>query len=172
MWVFFSLAPYNQGWFSSKQTSTPRTNSHFDLLSSGCRPIFAVLLLVLSHLAFYIWEASSVVPVGGRKWVPSSSRTVWQYNLLIDGFFLLSKWSLISHDDSHWPGFSRGLITLTIGLATFFRMPPSPTQTKTWFRPKGWFTEREEIIIVNRILRDDPSKVCISLVACPTLIIQ
>jgi hypothetical protein len=37
-------------------------------------------------------------------------------------------------------------------------MPPSPTQTKTWYRPKGWFTEREEIICVNRILRDDPSK--------------
>ncbi|OBZ78848.1 hypothetical protein A0H81_01447 [Grifola frondosa] len=35
---------------------------------------------------------------------------------------------------------------------------PKPTQTKTWFRPKGWFTEREEIIIVNRVLRDDPSK--------------
>jgi hypothetical protein len=37
-------------------------------------------------------------------------------------------------------------------------MPPSPTQTKTWFRPNGWFTEREESIIVNRVLRDDPTK--------------
>jgi hypothetical protein len=54
---------------------------------------------------------------------------------------------------------SRGLITLSIGLATFFRMPPSPTQTKAWHRPNGWFTEREEVICVNRILRDDPSKV-------------
>ncbi|KAH7919191.1 allantoate permease [Leucogyrophana mollusca] len=52
----------------------------------------------------------------------------------------------------------RGVLTLVIGLATFFRMPPSPTQTKTWFRPNGWFTEREETIIVNRVLRDDPSK--------------
>ncbi|KAF8493574.1 allantoate permease [Gautieria morchelliformis] len=51
-----------------------------------------------------------------------------------------------------------GLITLLIGISTFFRMPPSPTQTKAWFRPKGWFTEREETILVNRILRDDPTK--------------
>ena len=37
-------------------------------------------------------------------------------------------------------------------------MPASAVQTKTWFRPKGWFTEREEAIVVNRVLRDDPSK--------------
>jgi hypothetical protein len=53
----------------------------------------------------------------------------------------------------------RGLLTLIIGVITFFRMPPSPTQTKAWFRPKGWFSEREEVIMVSRILRDDPSKV-------------
>ncbi|RPD57142.1 MFS general substrate transporter [Lentinus tigrinus ALCF2SS1-6] len=51
-----------------------------------------------------------------------------------------------------------GGLTLAIGLASFFMMPPSPTQTKAWFRPKGWFTEREEIIMVNRVLRDDPTK--------------
>ncbi|THU80658.1 allantoate permease [Dendrothele bispora CBS 962.96] len=57
-----------------------------------------------------------------------------------------------------WLFLVEGLITLTVGIATFFRMPPSPTQTKTWYRPKGWFTEREETIIVSRILRDDPTK--------------
>ncbi|KAI0800679.1 MFS general substrate transporter [Fomes fomentarius] len=51
-----------------------------------------------------------------------------------------------------------GVLTLGIGIASFFMMPPSPTQTKAWFRPNGWFTEREEIIMVNRVLRDDPSK--------------
>lgn len=58
------------------------------------------------------------------------------------------------------PSLNRGLITLLVSIATFFTMAPSPTQTKSWFRPKGWFTEREEIIAVSRILRDDPTKVC------------
>ncbi|KAF1938119.1 MFS general substrate transporter [Clathrospora elynae] len=56
-----------------------------------------------------------------------------------------------------------GMLTGCIGIASWFYLPPSPTQTasKTWniFRGKdGWFNEREEKIMVNRILRDDPSK--------------
>lgn len=43
-------------------------------------------------------------------------------------------------------------------MASFFFMPASAVQTKTWFRPNGWFTDREVAIVVNRVLRDDPSK--------------
>jgi sugar phosphate permease len=57
-----------------------------------------------------------------------------------------------------WLFLLEGLFTLIIGILSFFRMPASAVQTKTWFRPKGWYTEREEKIMVNRILRDDPSK--------------
>lgn len=71
----------------------------------------------------------------------------------------------ILHLDGHngWPGWRwifliEGIITLSIGLASFFLMPASAVQTKTWFRPNGWFTERETAIVVNRVLRDDPSK--------------
>jgi len=45
-----------------------------------------------------------------------------------------------------------------------FYLPPSPTQTKAaglkgWFRgKKGWFTDHQEVIMVTRILRDDPGK--------------
>ncbi|KAF2851519.1 MFS general substrate transporter [Plenodomus tracheiphilus IPT5] len=52
-----------------------------------------------------------------------------------------------------------GLITLVIGIFAYGLMPPGACQTKHWFRGKsGWFNEHEERILVNRILRDDPSK--------------
>jgi hypothetical protein len=52
-----------------------------------------------------------------------------------------------------------GLVTGVIGIIAGFWMPASPVQTKGWLRGKnGWFTEHEEKIIVNRVIRDDPSK--------------
>ncbi|EXJ83046.1 hypothetical protein A1O3_06863 [Capronia epimyces CBS 606.96] len=57
-----------------------------------------------------------------------------------------------------------GLITGLIGIFTWLYLPASPTQTarhgiKGLLRPRnGWFTEREEVIMVTRILRDDPNK--------------
>ncbi|KAK4046495.1 hypothetical protein OIV83_006021 [Microbotryomycetes sp. JL201] len=52
-----------------------------------------------------------------------------------------------------------GLITFAIGLFAAVWLPASPTQTRSWFRgSQGWFTEREETIIVMRVLRDDPQK--------------
>jgi Major Facilitator Superfamily len=56
-----------------------------------------------------------------------------------------------------WVFLLEGLLTAIIGIISWFYLPPSPTQTKTRYR-KSWFTEREEIIIVTRVLRDDPSK--------------
>ncbi|KAM0276680.1 hypothetical protein ACHAQH_006497 [Verticillium albo-atrum] len=58
-----------------------------------------------------------------------------------------------------WMFAIEGGLTALIGIVSYVYMPPSPTQTASWFRGrKGWFTEREEVIMVNRILRDDPSK--------------
>ncbi|KAH0049692.1 MFS general substrate transporter, partial [Aureobasidium melanogenum] len=52
-----------------------------------------------------------------------------------------------------------GTLTGLIGIVSWFYIPPSPTQTASRFRGKdGWFNEREEKIMVNRVLRDDPSK--------------
>ncbi|KAI0487118.1 MFS general substrate transporter [Xylaria cf. heliscus] len=57
-----------------------------------------------------------------------------------------------------WLFLIEGIITFTIGFLSFFMMPASAVQTKAWFRPNGWFTDREVAIVVNRVLRDDPSK--------------
>ncbi|KAK5655619.1 hypothetical protein OQA88_5550 [Cercophora sp. LCS_1] len=58
-----------------------------------------------------------------------------------------------------WLFLIEGLITLVIGILSWGLMPPGPCQTRNWFRGKdGWFSEREEYILVNRLLRDDPSK--------------
>jgi predicted MFS family arabinose efflux permease len=57
-----------------------------------------------------------------------------------------------------WLFLVEGLITFIVGVTSFFMMPASAVQTKAWFRPKGWFTDREVSIVVNRVLRDDPSK--------------
>ncbi|KAL4879951.1 major facilitator superfamily domain-containing protein [Aspergillus karnatakaensis] len=51
-----------------------------------------------------------------------------------------------------------GLLTFVIGLFALFYLPSSPTNTKSLLWPKAWYTEREETIMINRLLRDDPSK--------------
>ncbi|KAI0143158.1 major facilitator superfamily domain-containing protein [Xylariaceae sp. FL1272] len=58
-----------------------------------------------------------------------------------------------------WLFLIEGLITGVVGLLSFIMMPAGPTQTAGRLRgKKGWFTAREESIMVNRIIRDDPSK--------------
>ncbi|KAH6909475.1 allantoate permease [Coprinopsis sp. MPI-PUGE-AT-0042] len=73
-------------------------------------------------------------------------------------FGVLRMRGVLNKEGWRWLFLVEGTITLIIGIATFFKMPPGPTQTKSWFRPKGWFTERQEVIAVTRVLRDDPSK--------------
>ncbi|EDK40396.2 hypothetical protein PGUG_04494 [Meyerozyma guilliermondii ATCC 6260] len=57
-----------------------------------------------------------------------------------------------------WLFLLEGLVTLIIGFLSFFKMPASVVQTKAWYRKKGWYTDREEKILVNKVLRDDPQK--------------
>ena len=76
-------------------------------------------------------------------------------NLLAIGLLLIH---LNGKEGWRWLFLYEGLISLVFGVASFFFMVPGPTQTKTKLFPNGYFTEREEKIIVNRLVRDDPSK--------------
>lgn len=53
---------------------------------------------------------------------------------------------------------SENMSTNTHLIQSFLYLPTSPTATKGVLFRKPWFTEREEVIMVNRILRDDPAK--------------
>ncbi|CZS97744.1 related to nicotinamide mononucleotide permease [Rhynchosporium agropyri] len=57
-----------------------------------------------------------------------------------------------------WLFLIEGLLTFVIGVISYFYLPASPTWTTSLLVRKPWYTEREEIIMTNRILRDDPAK--------------
>ncbi|EGW30836.1 uncharacterized protein SPAPADRAFT_156148 [Spathaspora passalidarum NRRL Y-27907] len=73
-------------------------------------------------------------------------------------FGLLRMRGILGWAGWRWLFLIEGLVTLLIGIGSFYMMVPSAVQTKNWMHPKGWFTDREVKIVVNRILRDDPSK--------------
>lgn len=57
-----------------------------------------------------------------------------------------------------WLFLLEGVLTLVIGVSALLYLPQSPVDTKSILYPKPWFTEREEKIMINRLLRDDPAK--------------
>jgi hypothetical protein len=82
-------------------------------------------------------------------WVSSQSTNIISaflaYGILhLRGVYGIEGW--------RWLFAIEGCLTGFIGVLSYFYLPPSPTQTR------GWFTVHEEKIMVNRILRDDPSK--------------
>jgi hypothetical protein len=91
----------------------------------------------------------------------------YQSTQIISAFFAFGILRLRGYNGMEgwrWLFALEGMLTGLIGIVSWFYLPPSPTQTASksnWniFRGKdGWFNEREEKIMVNRILRDDPSK--------------
>ncbi|KAM0411430.1 hypothetical protein ACHAPD_009642 [Fusarium lateritium] len=72
---------------------------------------------------------------------------------------LLHMRGVLGYAGWRWLFLIEGLLSLLIGLTSFIMMPAGPTETASWFRGKnGWFTAREEEIMVNRVIREDPSK--------------
>ncbi|KZF23014.1 MFS general substrate transporter [Xylona heveae TC161] len=57
-----------------------------------------------------------------------------------------------------WLFLIEGLVTFTIALISFLYLPSSPVNTESFLVRRPWYSEREEVIMINRLLRDDPSK--------------
>ncbi|KAF2089557.1 putative MFS transporter [Saccharata proteae CBS 121410] len=124
------------------------TRSMLGLLEGGFIPD---IVLWLSY--FY---TSRELPIRLSFFWTSLSLTTIVTSLL--AFAILHLRGVVGWAGWRWLFLIEGLITLLIGLGSFFLMPASAVQTKTWFRPNGWFNDREVRICVNRVLRDDPSK--------------
>lgn len=58
-----------------------------------------------------------------------------------------------------WLFLIEGLLTLVIGIIAALLLPASASQTKGRFRGQaGWFNDKDEEILVNRLVREDPTK--------------
>lgn len=88
--------------------------------------------------------------------------TLYEFTAIISAFLaygLLHMAGVHGLEGWRWLFAIEGTLTGLIGIIAYFYLPASPYQTAGWLRGKnGWFTEREEKILANRILRDDPSK--------------
>ncbi|KAG7692691.1 hypothetical protein KL951_004938 [Ogataea haglerorum] len=96
----------------------------------------------LSIKLSYFWTALSLTQIG---------TALMAYGILrMRGILGMAGWQ--------WLFIIEGVFTLFIALVSAVVMAPSVVQTKRFWNKKGWLSEREEKIIVNKVLRDDPSK--------------
>ncbi|OAL40654.1 hypothetical protein AYO20_00390 [Fonsecaea nubica] len=146
--VLWSLVAGSQFWLSGR-ASFLTCRALLALLQGGFIPD---MILYLS----YFYKHGELSLRLGFWWTAMSIADIIASFL---GAGLLRMRGHLGYAGWRWLFLIEGLLTLVLGLVAFMLMPPGPCQTANWSRgKKGWFTEREETIMVNRIIREDPSK--------------
>lgn len=146
--VLWSIVACSQFWLNGR-TSFLATRALLGILQGGFIPDIILYLSYfykhheLSIRLSFFWTAMSIADVLA--------------SFLAFGILHLRQHS--NHAGWRWMFLIDGLLTFVVGMASYALMPASPTQTASFWRGKnGWFSEREEIIIVNRVIREDPNK--------------
>ncbi|KAL4936796.1 hypothetical protein BDV06DRAFT_227555 [Aspergillus oleicola] len=145
--ILWSLVSWTQSWMTNR-ASFYVTRALIGAFEGGFIPgtiLFATYFYKTKELSVrlaFFWSTlnvariiSALLAAGILEMRGTEGRTGWFWLFLIDG-----------------------LLTFVIGVLAFFYLPSSPTQTKSLLYPRSWYTERQEVIMVNRLLRDDPSK--------------
>ena len=134
--------------FISGRASFLATRAIIGLLQGGFIPD------IVLYLSYYFKGTELPLRMAVLWTADRAKDIVWP--LLAHGLLRLR--GVRGYEGWRWLFLVEGLLNVVVGIVLVFAMAPSPMQTKAWWRPKGWFTADEEKILVNRILRDDPSK--------------
>ncbi|PYH91607.1 MFS general substrate transporter [Aspergillus ellipticus CBS 707.79] len=147
MMLCWSLVSWTQAWMTSRAGFFV-TRALIGLFEGGFIPgtiLFATYFYKTKELSVrlaFFWSTlnvariiSSLLAAGILEMRGVKGKSGWFWLFLIDG-----------------------LLTFVIGLLSLFYLPSSPTNTKSVLYPRDWYSEREQTIMINRLLRDDPSK--------------
>ncbi|GFN18793.1 hypothetical protein AtubIFM55763_002786 [Aspergillus tubingensis] len=146
--IAWSIVASCQFWLSNRESFLV-CRALIGLVSGGFTPT------VILYLSYFYKHHELSIRLG--YWYAASSLADMLAGILAYGILHLG-----GHGGQagwRWLFLIEGLLTLALGLLAIVLLPPSATQTAHWARgKKGWFTAKEETIMVNRLLREDPSK--------------